>query len=216
DEEAAVALLRVIDKADFASMDVIGQFNLSFIVVRRRTRAENGEDMARMDDLFIVDQHAADEKYIFETLQQTTRIASQKLFRPQVLELTAADELVARKNADVLRQNGFELDYMGVPDAQSPSQRVCLIAQPTSKSTIFDTEDLEELLHLLHDRPAGRMVRCSKARAMFAMRASRKSIMIGTPLSLRQMTSVVRHMGTMDQPWHCPHGRPTMRHLSDI
>jgi hypothetical protein len=27
---------------------------------------------------------------------------------------------------------------------------------------------------------------------------------------------VVQHMGTMDQPWNCPHGRPTMRHLSDI
>ena len=27
---------------------------------------------------------------------------------------------------------------------------------------------------------------------------------------------VVEHMGTIDQPWHCPHGRPTMRHLSDI
>ena len=27
---------------------------------------------------------------------------------------------------------------------------------------------------------------------------------------------IVEHMGTIDQPWHCPHGRPTMRHLSDI
>ena len=50
--------------------------------------------------------------------------------------------------------------------------------------------DLEELLHRLQDTPSGQMVRCSKARAMFAMRACRKSIMIGTPLSRRQMTSV--------------------------
>ena len=33
---------------------------------------------------------------------------------------------------------------------------------------------------------------------------------------LRVRGQVVEHMGTMDQPWHCPHGRPTMRHLSDI
>ncbi|KAF7295704.1 DNA mismatch repair protein MutL [Mycena indigotica] len=51
---------------------------------------------------------------------------------------------------------------------------------------------------------------------MFAMRACRKSVMIGMPLTVSQMTSVVRHMGTMDQPWNCPHGRPTMRHLVDI
>ncbi len=42
----------------------------------------------------------------------------------------------------------------------------------------------------MHDQPAGQMVRCSKARAMFASRACRKSIMIGTPLNRRQMMSV--------------------------
>ena len=42
----------------------------------------------------------------------------------------------------------------------------------------------------MHDSPAGKMVRCSKARAMFAMRACRKSVMIGTALSSRQMLAV--------------------------
>ncbi|OJT04390.1 Mismatch repair endonuclease PMS2 [Trametes pubescens] len=191
DEEATEVLSRVIDKADFASMEVLGQFNRGFIIVRRRkTIRANSEDEgpgAEMDDLFIVDQHAADEKYNFETLQQTTKIDSQKLFHPQVLELTAADELVALENVDVLRQNGFEL---AVCEDRPPGQRVQLDARPISKSTVFDTKDLEELLHLLQDRPAGQMVRCSKARAMFAMRACRMSIMIGTPLSRRQMMSV--------------------------
>lgn len=81
DEEAAQALSRVIDKTDFASMDVVGQFNLGFIIVRRRTPASATDDSAAMDDLFIVDQHAADEKYNFETLQRTTKIDSQKLFQ---------------------------------------------------------------------------------------------------------------------------------------
>ncbi|KAI9060339.1 DNA mismatch repair protein MutL [Trametes sanguinea] len=215
DEEATETLSRVIDKTDFASMEVVGQFNLGFIIARRRKPSGEQEATASrgLDDLFIIDQHAADEKYNFETLQQTTKIESQKLFQPQVLELTAADELIALENVDVLRQNGFEVEVF---EDRPPGQRVQLIAQPISKSTVFDMKDLEELLHLLQDRPAGQMVRCSKARAMFAMRACRKSIMIGKPLNLRQMTSVVQHMGTMDQPWHCPHGRPTMRHLTDI
>jgi DNA mismatch repair protein PMS2 len=80
DERAADALSRVIDKEDFGSMEITGQFNLGFIVTRRR-KAIDKEGRADMDDLFIVDQHAADEKYNFETLQQTTRIKSQKLFR---------------------------------------------------------------------------------------------------------------------------------------
>ncbi|KAI0324978.1 DNA mismatch repair protein MutL [Cubamyces sp. BRFM 1775] len=215
DDEATETLSRVIEKTDFASMDIVGQFNLGFIIVRRRKIAGGDESTVgeEVDDLFIVDQHAADEKYNFETLQQTTKIDSQKLFHPQVLELTAADELVALENFDVLRQNGFELEVI---EDRPPGQRVQLTAQPISKSTVFDMKDLEELLHRLQGTPSGQMVRCSKARAMFAMRACRKSIMIGTPLSRRQMTSVVQHMGTMDQPWHCPHGRPTMRHLTDI
>jgi DNA mismatch repair protein PMS2 len=87
DERAANALARVIQKKDFDTMVVVGQFNLGFIVVRRQSdkRTEMDESEAessqRLDDLFIVDQHAADEKYNFETLQATTRIESQKLFR---------------------------------------------------------------------------------------------------------------------------------------
>jgi len=72
-------LSRVIDKTDFAAMEVVGQFNLGFIIARRRKSIALSNRM--MDDLFIVDQHAADEKYNFESLQQTTVIRSQKLFR---------------------------------------------------------------------------------------------------------------------------------------
>ena len=83
DEVAVEALSRVIEKDDFAMMDIVGQFNLGFIVVRlRKTIAINGSgDPDEMDDLFIVDQHAADEKYNFETLQSTTVIQSQKLLK---------------------------------------------------------------------------------------------------------------------------------------
>jgi len=66
--------------------------------------------------------------------------------------------------------------------------------------------DLEQLLHLLSDgsRPAGQMVRCTKARAMFAMRACRKSVMIGKTLTKIQMVALLRNMGTIDQPWVRP------------
>ncbi|KAF7340690.1 Mismatch repair endonuclease PMS2 [Mycena sanguinolenta] len=211
DDVATEVLARTITKDDFGLMEILGQFNLGFIIVRRR----KDEDGAAMDDLFIVDQHAADEKYNFETLQQTTRIKSQKLFRPQPLELTAGDELLALENIDVLRQNGFEVETAAEGGA-GLGPRLSLTAQPVSKDTVFDMKDLEEIIHRMRDQPTGQMVRCSKARAMFAMRACRKSVMIGMPLNKGQMTTVVRHMGTMDQPWNCPHGRPTMRHLACI
>ncbi|KAL5513934.1 hypothetical protein ACEPAG_2695 [Sanghuangporus baumii] len=226
-ESAEKELARVIDKGDFASMEIIGQFNLGFIIARRRLRGRKtsskdteGSDATpsseELDDLFIIDQHAADEKYNFETLQQITKIDSQKLYKPRPLELTAADELLALENIDVLKSNGFEIT---VDETAEPSQgRIRLVAQPVSGSTNFDIKDFEELLHLMQDRSSGqnKMVRCSKARAMFAMRACRKSVMIGMALNKSQMTTIVRHMGTMDQPWNCPHGRPTMRHLTSL
>ncbi|KAF9530776.1 MutL C terminal dimerization domain-containing protein [Crepidotus variabilis] len=213
-DNAERALSRIINKTDFNSMEVVGQFNLGFIIARRRTRNSGVEVDKKMDDLFIVDQHAADEKYNFENLQATTKIEAQKLVRPRPLELPAADEMLVIENLEVLRQSGFEI--MVDEDASESHGRLKLSAMPISKNTVFDVKDLEEILHLMRNRPTGQIVRCSKARAMFAMRACRKSVMVGMPLNSAQMTSVVRHMGTMDQPWNCPHGRPTMRHLCDI
>lgn len=60
-------LSKEISKNSFKVMKVIGQFNLGFII----TKLE--------DDLFIIDQHATDEIYNFETLQKTTELTSQKL-----------------------------------------------------------------------------------------------------------------------------------------
>ena len=237
DAKAADALARVIEKRDFESMAVVGQFNLGFIVVRRERVLEDDSASAQTrrvaDDLFIVDQHAADEKYNFETLQATTKIASQKLFRyfsfsfldskqtygdyfrPQPLELTASDEMVALENINVLQQNGFEIDVDAEASVEQGS-KLKLIAQPVSKNTTFDMKgglsnnnplaascshttntayfllflDLEEIIHLMRDRPRGEIVRCSKARSMFAMRACRKSVMVGMPLTHHQMTTV--------------------------
>jgi len=81
EEEVAAALSRVIDKEDFKTMLPIGQFNKGFIIARRQRSSGGPSQTGVMDDLFIVDQHASDEKYNFETLQQTTRVESQRLIR---------------------------------------------------------------------------------------------------------------------------------------
>ncbi|KAG6819371.1 hypothetical protein H0H93_012454 [Arthromyces matolae] len=141
-DSATTALARIIDKKDFATMDIVGQFNLGFIIARRRQLPYEEGATSAMDDLFIVDQHAADEKYNFETLQQTTTIKSQKLFKPQRIELTAADELVALENIHMLRQNGFEVEEIDEEDAVRPGARLQLSAQPVSKSTVFDMKGM--------------------------------------------------------------------------
>ncbi|KAH9970937.1 hypothetical protein BJV74DRAFT_879810 [Russula compacta] len=156
-------------------MDVVGQFNLGFIVARLRKAGAEGAT----EDLFIVNQHAADEKYNFETLHAKTRLESQRLF-------TRADELVALENMGVLQKNGFPA-----------GRQLKFLAQPVSKNTEFDIQDLEEILHLLRDRPSGTLVRSSKTRAC-------------------RRSTMARHMGKIEQPWNCPHGRPTMSDIGAV
>ncbi|RHZ80299.1 hypothetical protein Glove_137g29 [Diversispora epigaea] len=205
---AEVELNKVITKKDFGNMEIIGQFNLGFIIVKLNNDKSNKSN----GDLFLIDQHAADEKYNFENLQLYTKIESQRLISPRRLELTAAEEMVAIENIKILQANGFELEIDH--DAKS-TNKLKLLSQPVSKNTIFGVKDLEELIFLLTDRP-GEMVRCSHIRNMFASRACRKSVMIGDALDQQKMEKIVKHMGEINHPWNCPHGRPTMRHLFDL
>ncbi|KAF3904877.1 hypothetical protein ABW20_dc0106830 [Dactylellina cionopaga] len=199
-----------IAKTDFGKMRIAGQFNLGFILATRRSEKGREDDV---NDLFIIDQHASDEKYNFERLQAETVVQNQPLVRPKVLELSAMDELVVMDNIDVLKKNGFVVE---IDDEGDVGKRCSLVSLPMSKDKVFDLRDFEELLHLIREHPNDSSVRPSKVRAMFAMRACRSSIMIGRTLGLKEMKRVVKHMGELDKPWNCPHGRPTMRHLCDV
>ncbi|XP_045212126.2 mismatch repair endonuclease PMS2-like [Mercenaria mercenaria] len=199
-EAAEQELQREIKKDMFSQMEILGQFNMGFII----TKLEK--------DLFIVDQHATDEKYNFETLQRDTVIQSQKLICPLNLELTSSNETILMDNIDIFKKNGFEFI---IDEEGPPTQRVKLISTPVSKNWNFGKEDIEEMLFMLTDSP-GVTCRPSRVRAMFASRACRKSIMIGTTLNKAEMKKLVCHMGEIEQPWNCPHGRPTMRHLINL
>ena len=217
DPEARLSL--TVAKPDFAKMRIVGQFNLGFIIaVRLADLNPEDDDRSKQDELFIIDQHASDEKYNFERLQAETTVGNQRLVRPVTLELTAVEEEVVLENNDALEKNGFlvEIDSSG---ESMVGQRCSLISLPLSQEVIFGIRDLEELIQLLADSPGcgeADVPRPSKVRKMFAMRACRSSIMIGKTLSKKQMEKVMVHMGTIDKPWNCPHGRPTMRHLCSL
>ncbi|GAA5824001.1 hypothetical protein JCM5353_007053 [Sporobolomyces roseus] len=213
DDAAVATLSRVVSKEDFEAMEIVGQFNLGFIIARRKVNNDDNETGDLHDDLFIIDQHASDEKYNFEKLQAETIIQSQRLLAPRVLNLPSHDEITAIEHIDLLRLNGYDVV---VDEDADVGERVKLLAQPVSNKTVFDIADFEELLDLIGNRGGTEVVRPSKTRKMFASRACRKSVMIGKALNSKQMSLIVQHMGGMDQPWACPHGRPTMRWLAGL
>lgn len=55
-----------------------------------------------------------------------------------------------------------------------------------------------------------------RVRAMLAMRACRSSVMIGKALTASQMQTILSRLSALESPWNCPHGRPTLRHLSTL
>ncbi|GLJ47147.1 hypothetical protein SUGI_0995380 [Cryptomeria japonica] len=210
-EEKEVALAaatreleRSFNKEDFRKMKVIGQFNLGFII-------------GKIDeDLFIIDQHASDEKYNFEHLSRTTILNCQPLLRPLALELTAVEEVTISTHMDIFRRNGFDF----AEDASAPpGRRFLLTSVPYSRNITFGVGDVQELISILVDEPApfsaeyNDSVKCSypsdysckkvisrcvsaicpsRVRAMLASRACRKSVMIGDALSKKDMEMNVK------------------------
>jgi len=103
-------------------MEVVGQFNLGFII-------------AHLDnDLYIIDQHASDEKYNYEILQKTTVIHQQPLVHPLPIEVTAAEEMTIMDNIPVFKKNGFHFEINQDADV---TKRLRLISLPMSKQTQF-------------------------------------------------------------------------------
>ncbi|EDW34965.1 GL20045 [Drosophila persimilis] len=169
-------------------MDIIGQFNLGFIIVKLQ------------DDLFIVDQHASDEKYNFETLQRSTQLEYQRLTVPQSLDLTAVNEMVLIDHLPVFEKNGFKFEI----NHEAPAtKKVRLLGKPYSRQWEFGKEDIDELIFMLQDAPEGTICRPSRVRSMFASRACRKSVMIGTALNrTTTMRRLITQMGEIEQPWN--------------
>ncbi|CAG9770561.1 unnamed protein product [Ceutorhynchus assimilis] len=200
-KSAEEELNKHISKTNFKQMEIIGQFNLGFIVAKL------------FEDLFLIDQHATDEKYNFEQLQLNTVIDSQKLVNPKLLELTAAAKATLLEHENIFKKNGFNFKKQQTESCEN----ILLTSVPMSDKTIFGKNDIDEMIFMLQeDSSQDKTCRPSKVRAMFASRACRKSVMIGTALSKTDMRKLVDHMGEIDQPWNCPHGRPTMRHLVNL
>ncbi|KAL2913426.1 ATP-binding mismatch repair protein [Polyrhizophydium stewartii] len=188
-----------VRKSDFAAMDIIGQFNLGFIIALR-------DNM-----LFIVDQHASDEKYRYETLQQTAITTFQPLVKPLDLVLTPKQENLVAQRRDALRERGFHVEMVERLDA---SHGFKLTAVPQIRDLHLDATDLDDILSKMEAAFVSHVPHCTRVLRYFASKACRKAVMIGDPLSAAKMREILENMGRIEQPWNCPHGRPTMRLLA--
>lgn len=187
-EESNVTNEITVKKLEFGEMELIGQFNLGFLL----TRLHN--------NLFIVDQHASDEKHNYETLKHEFKVKNQLLIKPIDLNLNLIElnHLQNEQVRAVIEKNGFKLN-----------DKNQITHLPIYKNIQFDETDLIELIN----QPTQIL---SKINKILAMKACRKSIMIGQHLPVSVMNRILTNLSSLDKPWNCPHGRPTIRYLHNV
>ncbi len=156
--------------------------------------------------LYLIDQHAAHERVLFERCLASltgSAAASQPLLAPVMLELTPSQTSLVTSLAPSLQEHGFEVEPFG-PGG------FLLRAAPADLRRDDPARAFVELLDLLtrEDSPA------DPRRRVAASLACHAAVRAGQTLAPEEMRDLLQQLEACDTPQTCPHGRPTMLHLS--
>jgi DNA mismatch repair protein PMS2 len=97
--------------------------------------------------------------------------------------------------------------------SQAPRASVSHLALQPSPPPVATASTAEDERERLRGRRLPAQILLPKAISMLASRACRTAVMIGDTLDDATMRRIVRQLATIEHPWACPHGRPTMRHV---
>jgi DNA mismatch repair protein MutL len=175
----------------------LGQIHESFIVAAGR------------DGLWIIDQHVAHERILFEQVMKQRaagRVEIQRLLMPLIVQLTPEQQIDYARIADELHDSGFETEPFG-------HRTIAVKAAPAS----VHASDLEKILFEILEIAEGELRGASLddlRRNICASIACRAAIKINTRLDAAKMEWLLRALAATDCPMSCPHGRPIAMHYS--
>ena len=153
------------------------------------------------------------------------------------METAPAVESIIIENIQIFEANGF--NFL-VDEDNPPGHKLHITTLPFTMNVQFDENDIHEFASLIEsvefmggvntDSPGEipnlviknsdiskvSALKLPRLVCLLASRACRTSVMVGTSLSFTEMKMIVSNMSSIDQPWNCPHGRPTLRYLADI
>ena len=182
---------------EIADLKPLGQVNSSFIV------AVNGEG------LWIIDQHVAHERVLFEQHLRARRegeVGGQRLLVPLIVELNPRQLATFEQIAEELRANGFEAEMMG-------GRTVAIQAAPAG----IPSSDAEKLLCEILDgvvRENQSISTDSLQSNIAASTACHAAIKVNTPLDTTKMEWLLGELAKTEYPMSCPHGRPVVLRYS--
>ena len=177
-------------------MRVVGQIAATYII------AEGPAGM------YLVDQHAAHERILYEQFmaeQATHQIISQQTLEGVAVELAPASARLIEENLDALKAIGFEIEPFGV-------NRFNVRAVPV---ILANRVPRDAIATILDDLEAGAEPGQSTLEAKIILRVCKAAaVKAGQTLSYEEMQSIMRQLERCAFPRTCPHGRPTMIHIS--
>jgi len=180
-----------------ADLKPLGQVSASFIV------AVNGEG------LWIVDQHVAHERVLFEQhleARRAGRVESQRMLMPLVIELSPRQIVTLEKISEELFANGFEVEPMG-------PKSVAIQAVPAGVGAPDAEKLLTEILDGIERENAAISIETLQAK-IAASTACHAAIKVNTPLEQSKMEWLLDALAKTDCPMSCPHGRPVVLRYS--
>jgi DNA mismatch repair protein MutL len=161
------------------------------------------------DGLWIIDQHVAHERVLFERVlkqRAAQRVESQRLLMPIVLELSPAQQAVFSEISDELTHNGFEAEPFG-------ARSVAVKVAPAG----VDAAAIEHMLHELLDQFSReeQSLNLEKIRTRIAASiACHAAIKVNMPLEQNKMEWLLEQLAKTEHPMSCPHGRPVVLRYS--
>jgi DNA mismatch repair protein MutL len=160
------------------------------------------------DGLYLIDQHAAHERVLFEKLMlqyNQKKVPSQTLLTPQVVQIPPASAKILEEQLPILQHFGFTVESFGPNTFQVRAIPAIFADTDPSKALRALVEDFEEdetpLQNEIEARVAARVCK-------------RMAVKGGKNLSVDEQRALLTDLENCDSPRTCPHGRPTMIHLS--
>jgi len=177
------------------SPEVIGQLGNTYILCQVK------------DGFLMVDQHAAHERIVYETLKSsydTSHPEIQALLLPHKLELSAKETRTALNKAERLSRMGIELEHFG-------GNTFILRSYPAILKDVQWDSFISELMAGLEE---GEPEDESVLDGLLTVMACHGAVRAGYHMTHEEMVDLLRQLEEMDLPTNCPHGRPVFKHFS--
>lgn len=167
---------------------IIGQYKNTYILIEKE------------DGLEIVDQHIAEERYIYEKLMAEKDVVSQLLFVSDVLTVSSAEAELIKENLDKFERFGYGIEFL--KDTELIFRKVPqMIAKVNPKEILADIlENIEGDIDGLEEK-------------ILITTSCKASVKAGQKLSTWQMEEIIKRWRTTKMPYTCPHGRPISKVL---